>query len=259
MQRYNNIGCSYINTRRSDPRIVHALVDLLALPPGSLIADIGAGTGNYTNALADCGFHIHAVEPSAVMREQAILHPSVSWHEGVAENIPLPDNSVQGIICTLALHHFSNIAQSLAEMNRVTGDGPFVFLTFDYREIEPLWLADYFPSLWKDAAQSLPPLHSIASQIKTSTARLVEIIPFLLPPDLSDLFMAAGWQHPELYLDAAVRAGISSFALGSKNEIEMGLKRLRGDVDSGYWNDQYGWVRSVHEIDAGYRFLRARI
>lgn len=254
---YDTIGRSYTKTRRPDPRIVDALVRHLALPQGSLIADVGAGTGSYTNALADRGFRIRAVEPSAVMREQATAHPNVSWHEGTAEHLPLPNASVQGVTSTLAIHHFSDFGQALHEMSRVAGNGPFVFFTFDYRQIYRLWLGDYFPALWEDAVHSLPPLSDLASEIEANTAKTVEIIPFLLPPDLVDTFLAAGWQRPEVYLNPAVRAGISSFQAADAGEVKQGLKRLRNDLEDGRWDEQYGHLRSVHEIDAGYRFLLA--
>lgn len=257
MPIYDKIGRSYIQTRQPDPRIVDALAYYLALPQGSLIADIGAGTGSYTNALAERGFRLHAVEPSAIMREQATARPNVHWHEGTAEHLPLPDASVQGVISTLAVHHFSDFGQALREMDRVAGSGPLVFLTFDYREVDRLWLGDYFPMLWEDAVQSLPPLDAIASEIEANTTRTVEITPFLLPPDLRDMFLAAGWQRPEIYLDPAVRAGISSFQIADASEVEWGLERLRQDLENDCWNDQYRWLRSAHELDAGYRFLRA--
>ncbi len=254
---YDTIGRSYAHTRRPDPRIVDALVNQIALPEGSLIADVGVGTGNYTNALADRGFRMHAVEPSPVMREQAMTHPNVTWHEGTAERLPIPDNSMQGVISTLAIHHFSDFGQSLREMDRVAGVGPLLFLTFDYRQVDRLWLGDYFPTLWEAAVYSLPPLGDIALEIEANTTRTVEIVPFLLPSDLVDMFLAAGWQRPYVYLDPAVRAGISSFQGGDAGEIEQGLQRLRGDLEEGHWEDQYGWLRGVREIDAGYRFLRA--
>ena len=252
---YDTIGRSYVSTRRADARIVDALVSLLGLPPGSKIADVGAGTGNYTRALADRGFSMEAVEPSAVMRGQAANHPRVRWHEGVAELIPLPDNSVQGCVSTLAIHHFKNISQALREMQRIAGNGPLVFLTFDYRQIKPLWLADYFPKLWEAAVRSLPPLQEIALEIKTSTQREIAIVPLLVPSDLTDLFLAAGWNRPHLYLDPAVRAGVSIFALGDSAEIEAGTARLQNDLDDGTWDEQYGWLRGLQEIDAGYRFF----
>ena len=47
------------------------LVRLLDLPADASIADIGAGTGNYANALAAAGYRVQAIEPSATMRAQA--------------------------------------------------------------------------------------------------------------------------------------------------------------------------------------------
>jgi hypothetical protein len=65
-----------------------------------------------------------------------------------------------------------------------------------------------------------------------------------------------GWRRPEVYLDPAVRAGISSFALGNNAEIETGLTLLRTDLSDGRWQDRYGSLMDLAEIDAGYRFLR---
>ena len=172
-------------------------------------------------------------------------------------NTCLSDASVQGIISTLAIHHFPDLGQALREMSRVAGDGPFIFFTFDYRQIDRLWLGDYFPALWEDAVRSLPPLEDIASEIKTVTSRSVGITPFLLPPDLVDMFLAAGWQQPQVYLDPAVRAGMSIFQFSNTSSIEQGLERLQHDLEDGRWDQQYGSLRSLYKIDAGYRFLRA--
>ena len=69
---YDKIGITYRQTRRADPRIVEKLITLLNLAAGTCIADVGAGTGNYSNALADAGFTVRAIEPSPIMRAQAI-------------------------------------------------------------------------------------------------------------------------------------------------------------------------------------------
>ncbi|HEY9770584.1 MAG TPA: hypothetical protein V6C71_19170 [Coleofasciculaceae cyanobacterium] len=47
MTLYNSIGKGYKSTRQLDYRIVDRLINLLDLPIGSTIADVGAGTGNY--------------------------------------------------------------------------------------------------------------------------------------------------------------------------------------------------------------------
>lgn len=46
MVLYDTIGRSYAQTRKSDPRIAAALLNILEAPPAT-IADIGAGTGSY--------------------------------------------------------------------------------------------------------------------------------------------------------------------------------------------------------------------
>jgi protein-L-isoaspartate O-methyltransferase len=52
---YNPIGKDYNKNRTAGPRILAAIKKLVALPEGSVIAEIGAGTGNYANALARRG------------------------------------------------------------------------------------------------------------------------------------------------------------------------------------------------------------
>lgn len=147
MPVYDSIGQSYSKFRLPDPRIVDSLVNLLQLEPGSSVADIGAGTGNYSRALAERGFFVYAVEPSSVMRSQATQHPRVQWFTGYAEDIPLPTSSMDAVISILATHHFSNLEKAVREMNRIARTGALIFLTFDPRLSKKLWIADYFPSL----------------------------------------------------------------------------------------------------------------
>lgn len=59
--RYDAIGKGYNATRRPDERIVKLLVDCLDLPPGAHVIDIGAGTGNYTQTIAELGHLLTAV------------------------------------------------------------------------------------------------------------------------------------------------------------------------------------------------------
>lgn len=119
MAIYDSIGKIYSKSRLPDSRIVDAVVNLLSLPKESAIADIGAGTGGYSRAIADQGFLVYAVEPSSVMRSQSIPHPQVEWVNGYAEDIPLPSASFDAVISILAIHHFSHLEKAIREMNRV--------------------------------------------------------------------------------------------------------------------------------------------
>lgn len=256
MVLYDTIGKTYSKTRRPDPRIATRLIELLSLPPGSTIADIGSGTGNYALELAQAGFQCWAVEPSAEMMRQAEEHPSIQWLSGSAESIPLPDGSVAACVSVLSYHHFQDRRAALNEMVRITGSGPLVFFTFCPRRLSAFWLYRYFPSMLTDARSCFHNAEAAADEMQRWSGRTATLHWFPLPFDLVDWFAAAGWRRPELYLDAQVRQGISSFAKVPRAELESGLNRLSSDLAGGSWEREFGQLRDRNEMDAGYVFIR---
>ena len=255
MSIYNVIGKSYSQFRLPDRRIVDLILSFLQLPPGSTIADIGAGTGGYSRAIAERGFLVYAVEPSEVMRSQAVPHPQVKWLDGSAEAIPLPDNSVDAAICILSLHHFTDLEAALLEIHRVVKTGAIAFFTFDSQARKDFWLDDYFPFLWEYDECSFFPLEYIVSFIQTNFKKTADIYPFPLPPDLTDLFLAAGWRRPKIYLNPEIRASMSAFALTDPQLVETGVQQLEADLISGEWLRKYGQFMKLTELDVGYRII----
>jgi ubiquinone/menaquinone biosynthesis C-methylase UbiE len=255
---YDTIGQGYHRHRKPDLRITQSLVDLLAVPRGSVIADIGAGTGNYSCALADFGFQIKAVEPSNVMRQQAKWHEKVEWVTGTAEAIPLSDASVDAVVCIFASHHFSSLPKAASEMCRICPQGPIVWFTFDPRNADEPWIADYFPSIWSDAYRVFPPMDDLVSLIQKCLDRKIEVAEFHLPGDLEDFFLAACWRKPEMYLLQEVRNCMSGFALADQGDISIGLARLEEDLAKGHWSAKYGHILIQNTVDWGYRFIIAR-
>jgi SAM-dependent methyltransferase len=88
------------------------------------VLDLGAGTGKLTALLAGLGADVTAVEPHASMlAELHRLLPSVRALPGSAESIPLPDGSVDAVLCGQAMHWF-DMPRALPEIARVlTGGG----------------------------------------------------------------------------------------------------------------------------------------
>lgn len=258
MPIYDVIGQSYSKSRIADPRIVDSLLNLLALEKGSVVADIGAGTGNYSRAIADRGFLVYAVEPSDVMHSQATPHPQVRWRLGYAEAIPLPNSSVDAVLCVLAMHHFSNLETAFREMDRVARKGAIVFLTFDPRLGENFWLYDYFPFIREYDKRFFPSLDTIVALIQTITKR-IEVSTLMLPSDLTDMFLAAGWKRPEIYLNPEVRASMSAFALAEYSVVQQGLNLLEADLKNGKWEGKYKNIINLQQIDLGYRLLRVTL
>lgn len=254
---FDSIGGSYSKTRSADARIAELLSDLLGPANHGTLADIGAGAGNYSLALAERGWSVKAIEPSAIMRSQSKAHPAITWIDASAESLPLPSKSVDALACVLALHHLNSVAAAFAEMSRVVKNGPIVLFTFDPRASRPFWLADYFSGMFQSAYQIFQPLEDVKSMLAHATGRMVTDIAFPLPPNLHDIFLAACWRRPELYLQPEVRAGMSPFMLADKEEVDSGLKRLSQDLHDGAWQHKYGEVRTWSSFDAGYRFIVA--
>ncbi|OFW64361.1 MAG: hypothetical protein A2Y74_02560 [Actinobacteria bacterium RBG_13_63_9] len=253
---YDRIGSDYNRHRAAEPSIVRELVRLLGVPRGSTIADVGAGTGNYSNALAGLGYTIQAIEPSGMMLTQVTRAPGVHWLAGIAEALPLPGASVEGIVCTLALHHFDSVARAASEFRRVCPSGPMVLLTIDPRLGEPFCFAEFFPAIYRRLFTTFPPIDDVCAELTKHSGCASEISEWPLPQKAVDLTMHSGWNSPEIYLDQGHRQNMSGFALASNDEVEPGLMALEAALGSGAWDRDYGHLRLREEADLGFRFIR---
>lgn len=114
---------------------------LAAVPAGGTVLDLGAGTGKLTRVLADSGYQVIAVEPSAPMREAlAVALPGTRVMDGSAENIPLDDGSVDAVVIGQAYHWFDpEIANP--EMARVLRPGGVLGLIWNLLDERTGWIA----------------------------------------------------------------------------------------------------------------------
>jgi SAM-dependent methyltransferase len=252
---YDVIGNNYNINRRADPRIITTLKTLLDLPDGSLIVDIGAGTGNYSNALADLGYRVIAIEPSDVMRKQAKSHKNVTWLAGIAESVPLKNASAVGVIIVLSIHHFSSMRDAAGELHRICPGGPVVIFTYDPRRGKGFWFNDYFPDIYRREFEIFPPIDEVAGLLAGDSWQ-VEIQVFPLPCDLTDKNMHSGWGRPEIYFNEQMRLNTSGFAKASKAVVERGLSRLKDDLHTGAWDEKYGYLRKQDSLDTGFVFMK---
>ena len=108
-EKFTGKAQSYTNARPGYPNEAIAYIRSL-FSADAIIADIGAGTGKFTELIARHNYEIFAVEPNDDMREQLSItlaaFPKTKIVEGTAEITTLPDNSVDVITCAQALHWF---------------------------------------------------------------------------------------------------------------------------------------------------------
>jgi SAM-dependent methyltransferase len=126
----------YERARPSYPAAaVEWIAERTSLGPGRTVLDLGAGTGKLTRLLVPTGARVIAVEPLAEMRAQLEdVLPGIESLDGTAEEIPLPDGSVDVITCAQAFHWF-NVELAVPEVARVLADDGVLVLVWNTRDL----------------------------------------------------------------------------------------------------------------------------
>ena len=106
----------------------------------------------------------------------------IEWREGVAEQLPFPDNSFDLVLCQFALMFFADKAAALAEMRRVAAGNGRVLL-----------------SVWQglDRHPFYQTLHDVIEQ-RLGMSALQDIFALGNAEDLRALTLGAGFQRVEV-------------------------------------------------------------
>jgi MOSC domain-containing protein YiiM/SAM-dependent methyltransferase len=122
------------------PEAVARLVSELGLGPGKRLLDLAAGTGKLTRQLVDTGAEIVAVEPIAEMRAKLeATVPGVEAIQGTAEDIPLPNHSIDAVVVGSAFHWFDGI-RAATEVRRVLKPDGALGLIWQARDASDGWI-----------------------------------------------------------------------------------------------------------------------
>ena len=238
--KYNKIGINYNQTRKADPYLTEQLLKHLNPNKEGLYLDIGCGTGNYTNTLQKKGFHCIGIDPSIEMLKAAKnLNNTIQWKIGTAEKTDLPQQSINGIIATLTMHHWTNLTRAFSELEYILKpNGKIVIFTSTPQQMRGYWLNHYFPKMLEDSMTQMPTLNTVEEAIISAGMKISTTKIYNIKPNLKDQFLYCGKQNPELYFDENIRHGISSFsALANITEVKNGLDTLRADINSGKINE----------------------
>ena len=246
---YDQIGMGYDETRKADPRITSELVRHLHLTSGdAFYLDLACGTGNYTAALAQRGGMWFGLDESETMLRRACKkYADAFWQCGDVLHLPYRLGTFRGVVCVLAIHHFSLLPVVFQEVERVlSADGRLVLFTSTREQMQHYWLWEYFPEAMEKSVQQMPALESITDAIRGAGLRIAAVAEYAVQPDLLDLFLYCGKHKPELYLDERIRSGISTFAsLANPSEVEQGVNKLRSDIAS----------QRIREVQAGFETI----
>ena len=246
--RYDSIGHGYARTRREDPRIAAAIDE--ALGSAKSVLNVGAGAGSYEPR----GRHVVAIEPSDVMATQrpATLAPAI---KASARSIPLRDGSVDAAMAILSVHHWDGARErGVSEMRRVAR-GQVILLTYDASVSGRMWLVgDYFPEVAERDKHIFPTMYELADWLGGD----VRIVPIPLSRNTPDWMLGSFWAHPERVLDARARAATSGFSCMDDSVVDRVVDAVARDLADGTWDERYGHLRDLAELDVGLRLVATR-
>ena len=141
-QRSLSFGEEAAAYERGRPSYPPEAIDWL-LPRGAHdVLDLGAGTGKLTTRLVERGLTVVAVDPIPEMLEVLTNSlPDTPALLGTAEEIPLPDNSVDAVLVAQAWHWFDP-TRAVIEVARVLRPGGRLGLVWNTRDERMGWVRD---------------------------------------------------------------------------------------------------------------------
>lgn len=136
--------------------------------------DVACGTGRWTQYLSERGHVVKGIDESAEMLEIARAKiPDVEFLQADLRSLPVPDASIDLVVCSLALTHLPELVSAFTEFARVLRDGG----------------------------------HAVISNIH-HMALLLNGVPTMRTPDGRTIHLPARTFLPSDYINAAIRSGL---------------------------------------------------
>jgi len=128
-------------TAESKMRIIDAFRRMTRLPQGARVADLGCGSGAFTELLRQAGYKVTGIDISGkLIAVGRAKYANLDLIEGDAENLPFENGSIDGLMLSGLVHHFPDTRKLVAETHRVLRRGG-AFMAFDPNRMNPfMWL-----------------------------------------------------------------------------------------------------------------------
>ncbi len=258
---YSAVAENYDRSRQAEPAIAAALCDALATMRARTVLEIGAGTGNYTAAIAAGGFErglrIVAGDRSAQMIDRGRTKARARWIIFDALTLPFKDASFDAAVGVNVLHHLGEPGTALAELRRVVRTGA-VLQAVVRENLATLWYRHYFPEMDRILIPIHPPLGGLIGALLRAGFDSVTAAPVLYSGS-GDLTFESASSRPELLFDGGFRDATSGFRRLGAQAVERGLAALAADLQSGRFAAIRARFESDHASAGDCVILRAQI
>lgn len=165
-ERAGSFGAAADVYDRSRPSYPVEAVRWLLPDDAHRVLDLGAGTGKLTGVLLGLGLDVVAVEPSEPMR--SYVSSRAERLAGSAEQVPLPDASLDAVLVGQAFHWF-DVGPALREAARVLRPGGTLGLLWNLRDESVEWVRAVWALLdaeGLDLAQPFPAQAGLSAPVR---------------------------------------------------------------------------------------------
>ena len=109
-----------------------AAIEAAGIAPGTVVVDVGTGTGFLAEAAVGAGAYVIGVDASEGMLEQVrqrFAGRSFEARHGDVEALPVADGVADAVLANMVLHHAPDPARAIVEMVRVLKPGGRLVIT----------------------------------------------------------------------------------------------------------------------------------
>ena len=216
----STISTVYDRARDLAPGLLERWLDLVARDvgpaQGSLLVDVGCGTGRFSEPLAErFSARVLGVDPSEQMLDVARKKKNscrVEFRRSTADSLPLPPTTADMVFMSMVFHHLQDAGAAARECRRILRSGGHVCVrtitregAFPHRHFFPVIDSEFPERLYVEGVFAAAGFSIVAREIVTQV-------------------VAATW--PEFVSKIALRA-YSTVARLSDEDFEAGMAALR--------------------------------
>ena len=225
---YDAISRIYDVGRAANIETLEKLVKLLHVDRGSILLDMGCGTGNYAAALHQIAKSVIGIDISVSMIEQAqAKFPELQLVRGDVACLPFDSEKFDGVFAVQVFHHVKNKEAFIREAHRVLRRKAYIGIHFcSHKQMQAFWFYHYFPRGLEVDLTRIPDATEIDSLLERAGFSDVGI-------EICYNDAVVVNETPARYLEKNYRDSISTFALLTEEDIKQGCEKLRADIASG--------------------------
>lgn len=220
---YDKAAERYDAYRKGGGPFLKTLHELACRSNAAHVLELGAGTGNNTQAFLDiypCTLYGLELSRAMVKRAAGKIH-AAHWVQGRAEHLPFRSASFDFVFAVLVLHHILDIFPVMQECRRVLRRGCAAFVTSPHDFIDRHPMNRYFPSFAAIDKARFHPIEKIEEALKQAGFSEVAAERIVGEPQPLD----------RRYLEKVKGRYLSTFDLLPPGELEQGIAHLQADID----------------------------